>query len=121
MSSLEMVVRGITRLLRNLNAHCFVCLQPLGVAFHKMRTCGAEMCEFRFEENELGNLFLEVKRDPEIAHFLVVTTYMAFFSDRAPDLTEPFPSFLLLKPEMRPKTGNLEYIQEAQAAKQDVK
>ena len=45
-----------------------------------MRSCGQEMCEFTFEENELGNIFVEVKRDPEIALFLASTAYGAFIS-----------------------------------------
>ena len=40
-----------------------------------MRTCGGDMCDFRFEENSLGNLFREIKEEPEIAHFLVETAY----------------------------------------------
>eukprot|EP00353_Schmidingerella_taraikaensis_P001574 CAMPEP_0185599450 /NCGR_PEP_ID=MMETSP0434-20130131/82718_1 /TAXON_ID=626734 ORGANISM="Favella taraikaensis, Strain Fe Narragansett Bay" /NCGR_SAMPLE_ID=MMETSP0434 /ASSEMBLY_ACC=CAM_ASM_000379 /LENGTH=316 /DNA_ID=CAMNT_0028228859 /DNA_START=377 /DNA_END=1327 /DNA_ORIENTATION=- len=86
-----------------------------------MRTCGDDVCEFRFEENNLGNIFNEVKRDPEMAMFLVGTAFSAFISSRAPDLTEPFPSFLLSRREMRPKEGNLAYVQEAQKAGQDVK
>jgi len=79
------------------------------------------MCEFRFEENSLGNIFQEIKRDPEIAHFLVETAYMAFVCKRATDLTEPFPSFLLINREVRPKIGNLEYIKNAQDQGIDVK
>ena len=71
------------------------------------------MCEFQFEENSLGSIYDEVKMYPDIAFFLVETTYFAFASNRAADLTEPFPGFLLNKPEMRPKTGNLHYIKEA--------
>ena len=86
-----------------------------------MRSCGQEICEFRFEENELGNIFLEVKRDPEVALFLVSTAYGAFVSSRAADLTEPFPTFLLANREMRPKEGNLAYIAKAQQAGTDTK
>ena len=75
-----------------------------------MRTCGQEMCEFRFEEASLGNIFNEIKIDPDNAHFLVETTYMAFASGRAGALTEPFPGFLLRAQEMRAKTGDLEAI-----------
>ena len=71
------------------------------------------MCEFSFKESNLGNIFNEIKKDPDIAHFLVETTYMAFMSGRAADLTEPFPSFLLKDREMRPETGNLEHIRVA--------
>mmetsp|Transcript_24954 Transcript_24954/g.31121 ORF Transcript_24954/g.31121 Transcript_24954/m.31121 type:complete len:177 (-) Transcript_24954:961-1491(-) len=107
--------------MRNLSSHCVICLRPLGKQFNKMRTCGDDVCEFRFEENNLGNIFNEVKRDPEMAMFLVSTAFSAFISSRAPDLTEPFPSFLLSRREMRPKEGNLAYVQEAQKAGQDVK
>ncbi len=79
-----------------------------------MRTCGASICEFSFEECDLGNIYVEVKKDPEIAHFLVETTYLAFKSVRAVDLTEPFPSFLLINKELRPKLGNLDHITSAQ-------
>ena len=99
--------------MRRLNSLCFVCLQPLQKAYTKMRTCGSDACEFNFEENNLGNLFQEVKADPAIAHFLVETAFMAFVSSRATDLTEPFPSFLLKDRELRPKDGNLAYIKEA--------
>ena len=73
------------------------------------------MCEFNFEETNLGNIFEEVKSDPEIAHFLIETAYMAFQSGRAADLTEPFPTFLLRNREVgRPKDGNLTHIKAAQ-------
>ena len=65
------------------------------------------MCEFRFEENNLGNIFMEINKDPTLAHFLLETTYMAFVSNRAADLTEPFPGFMLKHRETRAKTGNL--------------
>ena len=73
------------------------------------------MCEFRFEENNLGNIFNEIKKDPDNAHFLIETTYMAFTSGRAGALTEPFPGFLLKNQEMRAKTGDLEAIRRAKA------
>ena len=80
------------------------------------------MCEFRFEEVNLGNLFSEIKKDPATAHFVVETALMAFKSGRAVDLTEPFPSFLLKAREIgRPKDGNLSYIKSAQEAGIDVK
>ena len=79
-----------------------------------MRTCGGDMCEFQFEESSLGNIFFEIKKDPEIAHFLVETAYMAFVSGRAVDLTEPFPGFLLYNNEIRDKTGQLANIRKAQ-------
>ena len=73
------------------------------------------MCDFKYEENNLGNFFREVKDEPEIAHFLVESASMAFSSQRAQDLTEPFPSFLLKSREVgRPKEGNLAYIARAQ-------
>ena len=72
------------------------------------------MCEFQFEENMLGSIYDEVKTYPDIAFFLVETTYFAFASGRSGDLTEPFPSFLLHRRELRPKTGNLEHIKKAQ-------
>ena len=50
-------------------------------------------------------MFIEIKKEPEIAHFLVETTYMAFVSQGASYLTEPFPGFLLKEREMRHKTG----------------
>ena len=78
-----------------------------------MRTCGAEVCEFRFEENSLGNIFNEIKKDPDNAHFLVETAYMAFASGRAGALTEPFPGFMLKRQEMRDKTGDLAAIRAA--------
>ena len=81
-----------------------------------MRTCGSEVCEFQFEESNLGNMFMEFKKDPEIAHFLVETTYMAFVSQGASYLTEPFPGFLLKEREMRHKTGQLENIRQAKEA-----
>lgn len=96
-------------------------MTPLKKAYTKMRTCGSDACEFNFEENNLGNIFNEVKADPEIAHFLVETAFMAFSSGRATDLTEPFPSFLLKNRELRPKDGNLAYIKEAQDKGIDVK
>ena len=78
-----------------------------------MRTCGEQICEFSFKENNLGNIFSEIKEDPEMARFIVETTFLAFTSGRALDLTEPFPSFLLKSREMRPEAGNLEYIRQA--------
>ena len=86
-----------------------------------MRTCGDEICEFRFEEINLGSVFQEVKSDPSTAHFQLETAFMAFESKRATDLTEPFPGFLLQNREMRPKQGNLEFIRQAQEQKIDVK
>ena len=75
-----------------------------------MRTCGESICDFSFRESNLGNIFSEVKREPDIAHFLVETAYLAYISQRAANLTEPFPSFLLKDREMRPEAGNIEYI-----------
>ena len=74
------------------------------------------MCEFRFEENNLGNIFNEIKKDPAIAHFLVETAFMAFSSGRAGALTEPFPSFLLKNNEQRTKAGDLDAIKKAKEA-----
>lgn len=120
-STLEYVVRQVKTALQKLNSSCFVCMKPLNKAYTKMRTCGSDACEFNFEENSLGNIFQEVKADPEIAHFLVETAFIAFASGRATDLTEPFPSFLLKNRELRPKEGNLTYIKEAQDKGIDVK
>ena len=114
--TLELLLRKVKNALCGLNKICFICLKPLGKAFAKMRTCGQEMCEFRFEECRLGNIFHEIKKDPDNAHFLVETTYMAFGSGRAGALTEPFPSFLLKANEMRAKTGDLEAIRQAKAS-----
>ena len=118
---LEWIVFEIRKTLENLNLICFICgtkfLQPMA----KMSTCGAQICEFSFKENNLGNIFSEVKTDPLITKFLVETTYMAFFSQRAADLTEPFPSFLLNDRELRPEAGNLEYIKQAQERGTDVR
>ena len=78
-----------------------------------MRTCGAEMCYWRFEESNFGNIFREIKSDPDIAHFQVEMAYQAFVSNRAQDLTEPFPSFMLKNREVgRPKEGDLAHIAE---------
>ena len=74
------------------------------------------MCEFRFEENNLGNIFNEINKDQDIAHFIVETAYMTFSSGRAGALTEPFPSFLLKSNEMRTKAGDLDSIKNAKAA-----
>ena len=74
------------------------------------------MCEFRFEENNLGNIFNEINKDQDIAHFIVETAYMTFSSGRAGALTEPFPSFLLKANEMRTKAGDLDSIKNAKAA-----
>ena len=68
------------------------------------------MSKFYSEENYNGNIFMEIKRDPEIAHFLIETTYMAFISAKAIDLTEPFPSFLLKDRELRSKRGIIDKI-----------
>ena len=119
-STIEFLLRKVKDALCNLNQICFICLKPLGKKFAKMRTCGQEMCEFRFEENNLGNIFNEIKKDPDNAHFLVETTYMAFNSSRAGALTEPFPSFMLKSTEMRAKTGDLESIRQAKATGQRV-
>lgn len=81
-----------------------------------MRTCDQNVCQFKFEETSIGSIFREVKDDPEIAHFLIETAYMAFASNRSQDLAEPFPSFLLKEREIRPKIGNVEYVERAQAA-----
>ena len=113
-SSIEILISKVATTLRNMSSICFICMKPLGKTFAKMRTCGEQMCEFSFKESNLGNIFNEIKKDPNIAHFLVETTYMAFTSGRAADLTEPFPSFLLKDREMRPETGNLEHIRVAQ-------
>ena len=86
-----------------------------------MRTCEATMCDFQFQSIGFGSLFLEVKRDPEIALFLISTAYGAFVSSRAKDLTEPFPPFLLKKREIRPDAGNLDHIAAAQTSGKDVK
>ena len=74
------------------------------------------MCEFRFEENNLGNIFNEIKNDQDIAHFIVETAFMTFSSNRAGALSEPFPSFLLKNNEMRTKAGDLDSIKNAKAA-----
>ena len=108
--SIERIIRQIFFQLRNLSSNCVICLKPLGKEFHKIRPCGEDVCEFQFEENELGSIFTEIKRDPEIAIFLVSTAWGAFVSNRAADLTEPFPTFLLKNREMRPKEGNLHYV-----------
>ena len=108
------MLRKVKEALSNLTSICFICIKPLGKTFAKMRTCGDQMCEFSFKESNLGNIFNEIKKNPDISHFLVETTYMAFISGRAADLTEPFPSFLLRDREMRPETGNLEHIRVAQ-------
>ena len=89
------MVSAIKQTLERLNSNCFICLKPLGKAFNKMRTCGAEICLFRFEEIEVGNIFLEIKKDPTLAHFLIESSYMAYVSSRAADITEPFPPFML--------------------------
>ena len=94
-STIELLIRHVKNTFCSLSSICFICLKPLGHQFAKLRTCGQEMCEFRFEENNLGNIFNEIKKDPAIAHFLVETAFMAFNSGRAGALTEPFPSFLL--------------------------
>lgn len=107
--------------LKNLNKFCFICLKTLSKFFAKMRTCGGPMCEFSFKESNLGSLFSEIKRDARIVSFLIETAYFAFSSEKAADITEPFPSFLLNVREMRPEAGNLEYILAAQKAGQDVK
>ena len=87
-----------------------------------MRICGDEMCNFRYEENNLGNFFREVKDEPEIAHFLIETAWMAFNSLGAQNLAEPFPSFLLKSREVgRPKEGNLAFIAQAQEKGIDVR
>ena len=116
-SFIELMLRKIKLKLSQLNSICFICLKPLGCSFRKMRTCGGAMCEFQFEESSLGNIFFEIKKDPEIAHFLVETAYMAFVSGRAADLTEPFPGFLLFNQEFRDKTGQLANIRKAQDKK----
>ena len=113
--TIELLLRKIKHALCNLNSICFICMKLLGKAFAKLRTCGSEVCEFQFEENSLGNIFNEVKNDPDNAHFLVETAHMAFSSGRAGALTEPFPGFLLSKQEMRDKTGDLEAIRAAKA------
>ena len=74
------------------------------------------MCEFRFEENNLGNIFNEINKDQDTAHFLVETAFFCFSSSRAGALTEPFPSFLLKANEMRTKAGDLDSIKNAKAA-----
>lgn len=111
--TIELLLRKVKEALTKLNQNCFICLKPLGKVFAKMRTCGEELCEFRFEENNLGNIFNEIKNDPDNAHFLVETAYMAFASGRAGALTEPFPGFLLKAQEIRDKTGNLANIRDA--------
>ena len=121
-SSLEYMIRKIKNALRQLNSNCFICRKPLGMQSKKMRTCGQDICEFRFEENNLGNIFKEIKSDPEIAHFIIETAYLAFVSSRAADLTEPFPSFMLHNREVgRPKDGNLTHIKSAREKGIDVK
>ena len=96
-------------------------MRPLGKEFAKVRSCGSQFCEFSFKENNLINIFSEVRRQPEIARFLLETAYLAFVSYRAADLTEPFPTFLLHNREKRPDAGNLEYILRAQQEHKDVK
>ena len=113
--TIELLLRKVKESLTKLNQICFICMSPLGKSYAKMRTCGKEMCEFRFEENNLGNIFNEIKNDPDTAHFLVETAYMAFASGRAGALTEPFPGFLLKAQEIRAKTGDLEAIRLAKA------
>ena len=108
--SFERIIRHIFFQFRNLGSNCVICLKSLGKVFHKIRPCNEDVCEFQFEENELGSIFAEIKRDPEIAIFLVSTAWGAFVSNRAADLTEPFPTFLLKSSEMRPKEGNLYYV-----------
>ena len=104
-SSIEFLLCKVITALCSLNQICFICLNPLGKAFKKMRTCMAERCEFSFEENNLGNIFNEVKLDPDNAHFLIESAYMAFTSRNAGSYTEPFPTFLLINQEIRAKTG----------------
>ena len=120
-SCLERVLRHIKHLLLNLNSHCVICFKPLSKAYNKLRDCGEEVCAFRFEENQFGNIFNEVNCDPEIAIFQVFMAFSAFASPRAIDLTEPFPSFLLDRREIRTKLGNLDNIAEAQKEGLDVK
>ena len=62
----------------------------------------------------MGNFYDEIKANPDMTRFMVETAYFAFMSNRAVNLTEPYPSFLLKKREMRPEKGNLEYIKQAQ-------
>ena len=85
-------------------------MKSLGKKYKKIHTCGSKKCRYDFEEENLGNIFVEIKNDPDIALHLIEMTYMAFRSGHAHKLTEPFPSFLLLDRELRPRTGDLEYI-----------
>ena len=71
------------------------------------------MCEFTFEENSLGNIFAELKNDPVICEFLITTALYTFDSANAPNLSEPFPGFMLRRQEIRDKTGYLANITEA--------
>ena len=109
-SALLKILDTIVVRLKNLNAQCIICFKPLGKHFKKIRTCESQMCDFQFQSFAFGNLFAEVKRDPEIALFLTNTAYAAFKSHNAANLTEPFPPFLLKKREVRPEKGNLDFI-----------
>ena len=68
-NTIEDALEYIQRSLKYLSRQCFICLGLLSRKFRQMRTCGAEICEFRFEEIDLGNVFKEIKDDPAIAHF----------------------------------------------------
>ena len=86
-----------------------------------MRCCGQAMCEFTFEENSLGNIFAELKNDPQICEFLITTAMTTFSSVNAANLAEPFPGFLLRHQEVRHKTGNLKHINDAREQGTDIR
>ena len=74
------------------------------------------------EELRVSNGLVKVIQDDmPAARFLLYTSFIAFNSNNAEKITEPFPAFMLKNREIRDKRGNLTVIKEAQEKRQDLK
>ena len=69
-----------------------------------MHTCGSAECETSLQACGLINVFQEIKKDPDRAHFLLESAYMAYNSgvfkqekhrEPAGELVRDFPSYIL--------------------------
>lgn len=90
--------------LRSLPGWCLVCKKKLPFSVTRMRTCDQDLCLHQFEELGLGVSVLdEVQSNPTLVELDMSLAFSAVESSR--DVFEPFPGFLLVKEQMRGRSG----------------
>lgn len=94
--------------LENCTNYCMQCCRRHKYDSIKLVPCENDFCEHRYEQVEGFSLLAELRNKISVAHLELAFAAKAAFSQRATNVFEPFPSFMLKSNQVRGRAGFLD-------------